>query len=358
MMAEHSDTTIVNALTTPTVAAVHDHTRFPLNVVISDPASFARKRAAMIAAGHSQLQVIADFDRTLSAFMTSNGSMCKASHQLLESCVGFDNTTFKPKMDSLNAHFFALEISHDITEEQRAGFMMEWWTRAHDLLLEQNIHRDTIAEAVSRSRADGTLELRRGSKQFLHLLESHSIPALVFSAGLKETIRQTLDQESLLLSNLHLIGNEMVFAEDTGLLTRFTEDVITSSNKNYSHVRVQAPAFHEEALARRHVILIGDNLGDAGMAAGMDDALTVLRVGILLDKVDARLEQFKAAFDVVLLNDPDWSFVQGMVEEIIAGKPRNNGEAAPTANGVAAAEKLVQPAANGAASATKPASVN
>lgn len=344
-LAEHSDTTLVNALTTPSVAAVHDHARFPLDVVISDPAVFARKRAAMIAAGHSKLQVIADFDRTLSAFLTANGSMCKASHQLLESCVGFNNATFQPKMDAINSKYFALEISHEITEEQRALHMLDWWHQAHDLLLEQNIHRDTIAEAVARSRADGTLELRRGSKQFLHLLNAHSIPALVFSAGLKETIRQTLSQESLLLDNLHLIGNEMVFSESTGVLQSFTSDTITSSNKNYSHVMVQAPAFHDEAIARRNVILVGDNLGDAGMAAGMEDIDNCLRVGILLDKVDARLEQFKRAFDVVLLNDPDWSFVQGIVEEIIAGKARPiSAEPAVTANGAAAAAE-VKPAA-------------
>lgn len=100
--AEDAHTTLVNALTTPTVESLHDREPAPVSIVISDPDSFAKKRAAMVAAGPSKLQVIADFDRTVSAFRTSNGAMCAASHQLLESCVGFDNTAFQPKMDAIN----------------------------------------------------------------------------------------------------------------------------------------------------------------------------------------------------------------------------------------------------------------
>ena len=92
----------MNALTTPTVASLHDHVRAPVSLVVSDAGSFALKRAAMVRAGAGRLQVIADFDRTVSAFRTANGNMCAASHQLLEECVGFNNTEFKPKMDAIN----------------------------------------------------------------------------------------------------------------------------------------------------------------------------------------------------------------------------------------------------------------
>lgn len=103
-LAAAAHSTLSNALTTPTPAELHDHERAPVDVVISDPESFARKRAQMVAAGAGALQVLSDFDRTLSAFITSSGAMCAASHQLLEACVGFDNTTFQPKMDAVRRH--------------------------------------------------------------------------------------------------------------------------------------------------------------------------------------------------------------------------------------------------------------
>ena len=218
------------------------------------------------------------------------------------------------------AQYFALEIAHDITDEQRAGYMLEWWHQAHDLLLEQGIKRQSIDAAVRKARSDGILELRKGAAEFLHLLAEHAIPCLVFSAGLKETIEQTLRQEQLLLDNVHLIGNEMEFDAESGLLLRFADDTITSSNKNYTHVTVQAPQFHEASLQRRVVVLMGDNIGDAGMAHGMEGVEIIVKIGLLHDNVEARLEQFKQAFDVVLLNDADMSFAHQLVLDIVAGK--------------------------------------
>lgn len=97
---------------------------------------------------------------------------------------------------------------------------------------------------------------------------------------------------------------------------------------------MQAPEFfahttQEAASCRPNVILVGDNLGDANMALGLDLPSplqpNVLKIGILLDKVDARLGQFKQAFDVVLLNEPDYSFLHKLVEEIITSGGGSNG---------------------------------
>ena len=191
-----------------------------------------------------------------------------------------------------------MEIAHDLSEEVRANHMLDWWRTAHDLLLEQGIRRSAIWDAVAKSRREGNLELRRGARGFLELLQSSGVPCLVFSAGLKETIRVTLEQEglsALLADNTHLIGNEMLFAadDDGGKLEAFGLDVITSSNKNYSHVQSMEPDFHARSLQRRNVILMGDNLGDASMAKGMEGIENIIKIGFLHDNIEARMEQFK-----------------------------------------------------------------
>jgi 5'-nucleotidase len=219
----------------------------------------------------------------------------------------------------------ALEISHEISEDQRAAYMLEWWHKAHDLLLEQNIFHHDIEDAVRRAREQGVLELRKGAREFLHLLQSERIPCLIFSAGVKATIEATLKQEELLLDNLSLIGNEMVFEEGTGRLLSFSEDTITSSNKNYSHVHCQAKHYHEQSCHRKNLILLGDNIGDAGMARGFENEEVVLKIGLLHDNVEARLDQFKSEFDVVLLNDADCSFAHQLVKDIIEGKKVEEG---------------------------------
>jgi len=320
-IAAAAHTTLSNALTSPDASTVHDPAGlvFPESVVISRPEEFAAKRAAMVAAGADKLQVIADFDRTISAFRCSSGELCHASHQLLESCVGFDHADFAPKMDAINAKYFALEVDPYLTAEARAGYMLEWWHQAHELLLQQSIRKQAIDDAVARARASGRLELRRGATELLHQLSNLQVPCLIFSAGLRETIAATLRAEQLAeLPGHALIGNDMKF-DDTGLLVAFGDDTITSSNKNYSHVHSMEPAFHAAAVARRNVILLGDNLGDADMAQGMEDIQCILRIGLLHDHVQERMEQFKAAFDVVLLNDAPMDFVRELVEAIAAG---------------------------------------
>ena len=84
------------------------------------------------------------------------------------------------------------------------------------------------------------------------------------------------------------------------------------------HVLSMEPAFHHNNLVRRNVILMGDNLGDAKMAEGMEDIANIIKIGLLHDHVDLRLEQFKKEFDIVLLNDADMSFAQQLVEQVVA----------------------------------------
>jgi 5'-nucleotidase len=315
---------------------VHDHARFPVSLVISDPVAFAAKRAAMIAAGPSKLQLIFDFDRTVSAFRCRGGELCAASHELLESCVGFNRAQFLPAMEAINVKYFAIEVDPKISDEERAAHMLQWWHQAHALLLQQGIKRQAIDAAVERTRADGRLELRTGAAELLRYLDAQGIPLLVFSAGIRATIESTLRAEGLLLPNQHLIGNAMEFAED-GTLLRFGEDTITSSNKNYSHVLSMEPEFHAKSLSRRQVLLAGDNLGDANMAAGLEGIEGIIKIGLLHDHAAERMEAFKAAFDIVLLNDADCSFIQQLVEDVVNGKDSTVADAVAPAAAAASA---------------------
>jgi HAD superfamily hydrolase (TIGR01544 family) len=322
--AAHSD--VVNALTTPTPTFRHHTAPVPVSVVYSSPGAYAAKRARLISGGRSSLVLVADFDRTLSAFRCANGDLCHASHQLLEDSVrrGQEHeeqyAAFKAQIDAINSRYFALEICHELTEEVRRAHMFDWWHTAHALLLEQHIEHRWMEVAVTRARASGSLELRRGTKELLHSMNAAEVPCVVFSAGLKETIAITLRQEEAILPNMHLIGNEMVFSPE-GLLTAFGADTITSSNKNYTHVILAHPAFHAASRARRHVILLGDNLGDATMSDGLEHVDTILKIGLLHDNVEARLDKFKAAFDVVLLGDPSMEFLQELVDAVLASNP-------------------------------------
>ncbi len=64
----------------------------------------------------------------------------------------------------------------------------------------------------------------------------------------------------------------------------------------------------------------GDNLGDAEMARGMEGIECIVKIGLLHDHVEQRMQQFQEAFDIVLLNDASMEFVHELVKDIVAGK--------------------------------------
>lgn len=58
--------------------------------------------------------------------------------------------------------------------------MVDWFTKAHDLLVATGLRKSQIGQAVHESVVD----LRSGFTTFLRKLEAAAVPTLIFSAGL------------------------------------------------------------------------------------------------------------------------------------------------------------------------------
>ncbi len=130
---------------------------------------------------------------------------------------------------------------------------------------------------------------------------------------------------------------------------------------------------HETDYEQRHnVLLVGDSLGDLHMSdgcVGVDVVMTgsesertgptgldtylpqtpffpshnvslafeeIVRVGFLNDRVDERLAEYQAKFDVVIVGDPDLTFVVGLLREVVAGGANGEGDG----DGAAASTEL------------------
>ena len=69
---------------------------------------------------------------------------------------------------------------------------------------------------------------------------------------------------------------------------------------------------------RRHVLLLGDGLGDVTMA---DEAATepeiILKIGFLNENVEGLLPQYEAAFDMVIVGDGSLGPVADIVQAVI-----------------------------------------
>ncbi|XP_043711209.1 cytosolic 5'-nucleotidase 3-like isoform X2 [Telopea speciosissima] len=288
--------------------------------VVDDPQSLESKKAAIRDVGPGKLQVIVDFDATLTKYWV-NGRRGQSSHNLLQQ----KNPEYDSKRQQLFEYYHPLEFSPTIPVEEKTKLMEEWWGKSHALLIEGGLTYDDIKKSV----ATATLEFRDGVVELFTYLEERGVPVLIFSAGLADIIEEVLRQKlHKSFKNVKIVSNRMIFDNDGNLIS-FRGKTIHVLNKNEHAIDMAAP-LHDElggidgptvdndsVKKRTNVLLLGDHLGDLGMSDGLNYENRIT-VGFLNNDIENSLEIYKRAFDVVYLNDaPMWGVVK-LVAEICA----------------------------------------
>ncbi|XP_010658882.1 uncharacterized protein LOC100242328 isoform X1 [Vitis vinifera] len=282
-------------------------------VVVPHPHLLHAKISSIRMAGHSKLQIIADFDATLTKYWV-NGCRGQSSHGLLQQ----GNPEYDVKRRELYDYYHPLEISPSIPIEEKAKLMEEWWGKTHALLIEGGLTYDAITKSVANSM----ITFREGVVELFEFLEARDIPVLIFSAGLADVIEEVLRQKlHRSFKNIKIVSNRMIFDGD-GHLVSFKGKTIHVLNKN-EHALDMAGPLHDElgdsdgpnedsasVKKRTNVLLLGDHIGDLGMSDGLDYE-TRISVGFLNDNVEKSLDSYRKAFDLVYLNDgPMWGVVK------------------------------------------------
>lgn len=204
-------------------------------------------------------------------------------------------------------------------------FLCLWlnrWTRAHDLLIEYKLTKEQILEAVAQS----DLAFRPGFHEIFRLLTQANVPVLIFSAGLYDVIHAVLEKEYASSSdekttppNVHVVSNMMKF-DAKGTITAFDGKLIHCFNKNAS-VLLDTPFWKQCQMEKRHnILLLGDSRGDVNMANGLefkDDE--IIRIGFLNTHVEDALDEYLAAYDVVLTHDASLLAVELLLHQLKNG---------------------------------------
>ena len=258
------------------------------------------------------LLVISDFDYTLSKYFLGTGLRSPTAYCIL---LGSEliSKEFNIRDEELANHYYPLEISSEISEEDRFKICIEWWLQGNELILSTKVNQKLMPEIVKRSG----LTLRDGVPQMMQLIHSKCISCLVFSAGLDYVIKVALSENKLLTPNVIVIANEMVWDQE-GTIQGMPGPTITSSNKNYKFLS-NYPSAEKELNPKKYVILLGDSPGDSNMVVGMPNVLETLRIGFLNLKVEEKLEKYKGLFDVVFTNDIPLHLFINLLRLILTG---------------------------------------
>ncbi|XP_055476144.1 7-methylguanosine phosphate-specific 5'-nucleotidase isoform X1 [Psammomys obesus] len=258
--------------------------------------------------GGDRLQVISDFDMTLSRF-AYNGQRCPSSHNILDNSKIISEDCRK-ELRALFLHYYPIEIDPQRTIREKLPHMVQWWTKAHNLLCQQKIQKSQIAQVVGES----TAMLREGYKTFFDMLYHNNIPLFIFSAGIGDILEEIIRQMKVFHPNIHIVSNYMDFSED-GFLQGFKGQLIHTYNKNSSVC--ENSGYFQQLQDKTNVLLLGDSIGDLTMADGVPGVQNILKIGFLNDKVEERRERYLDSYDIVLEKDETLDVVNGLLQHIL-----------------------------------------
>lgn len=184
--------------------------------------------------------------------------------------------------------------------EEKIPYMIEWWRTVQSFLIRSNLNKSMMQEIVHQS----AMELRKGVRPFFLELFKDRIPVLIFSAGLGDVIdiffQKEIPEFKEHSDTTHIVSNFIEY-DDHGQLVAFSEKLIHSFNKNEHEIH-HTP-YTKTINHRPNVILLGDTLGDVGMASGIKNLQNILKIGFLNQATPNKLDVYQIAYDIVICDN-------------------------------------------------------
>lgn len=278
-------------------------------IIIVNPKRFAWQTREMKRQGAEKLQIVSDFDRTITKCFV-DGKKAPSLVGILREDAYLSNNYAKQAQRLFN-HYHPIEIDTKLSLSFKKAQMQEWWRQHFNLLIKEGLSRDVIYQAMTKSN----LQLRPKGQEFFHILNRKKVPLVIFSAGgLGElSIEIFLKKRSLLLNNVYIIANSFYF-NSAGYLIGIKEPIIHVYNKDEAIIKHYP--FYNKIVDRANIIVIGDSLGDSKMHKGLKHE-QVLKIAFLNENEQLSLPAYRKAFDVIILGDSSFYHVNQILKKIL-----------------------------------------
>lgn len=257
----------------------------------------------------SSIQVIADFDRTLT-YAFNEEEFIPSLLAVIRN-YGYLSNEYSIKAKELYNKFHPIEQSHELSNEEKIPYLIQWWEGQFDLLKNENLNLQDL-DKIAKSQK---IRIRKYTYETFKYLRSLKIPIIIFSAsGIGvELIQRVLEYRDLLFDNVFIISNEFEW-DEKGFMIKAKKPFVHSLNKNEGFIK-NKPNIYEKVKDRKNVILIGDSLSDVHMVDGFKYDL-LLKIGFLNFEYSKNIEKFVSYFDYVLLNDQSFKEIETIISNI------------------------------------------
>ncbi|MDD3793345.1 MAG: hypothetical protein PHI37_00865 [Candidatus Gracilibacteria bacterium] len=279
------------------------------NIIFSDKQRFEKIISNIKKGGYENLHILSDFDKTLTKeFIDGEKRPSLISILRRQNILGEE---YSKKAYDLFDYYNPIEINPNIDIEDKKIQMTIWWEKHLDLLVKSGLKKQDIDKAIN----SGIIKFRDGVKDFLSNMNDENVPIVIISANAlgSDSNYLFLEQNGVNISNIKIISNSFIW-DDNGNAIGYNKPVIHVFNKDETVLK-SFPEIYDNIKSRKNVILLGDSLGDPGMIHGFEYD-NLLKIGFLNDKVDELLEDYKKHYDVVIVGDGEFDFVNEIIKTI------------------------------------------
>lgn len=275
------------------------------SVIISNLEGFEEKKKRVLEKGKEYFHVLADFDRTLTKAIVNGIETPSIISELRRG--NYLSEEYSEKANALAEKYHSIEIDPKIPLKEKKRAMQEWWKEHFDLLIESGLNKKHIEQVVD----SGKMQFRKGALTLLDILYKKNIPLVIMSSGGLggDSISMTLKKQKRLYNNIYIISNSFEW-DSNGRAVGVKKPIIHVLNKDEFSLK-ELPIY-DKLLKRKNVLLLGDSLGDLGMIEGFRYD-NLIKVGFLNSNIKENLEIYKKSYDVLILNDGTFGFVNNLL---------------------------------------------
>ncbi|KAL4464809.1 hypothetical protein ABPG74_011370 [Tetrahymena malaccensis] len=278
-------------------------------IIISDREHLKKKLAHMRKEGLQELQILSDYDQTITAFGCQNEQEISTFGVINKS-----KRVSQKYLDDMNAlyqHYSPYEKDVSIDKETLMKIVTEWYSKTAECFRNEHMTKELLLEAIH----DSGVALRYNFKQFVNALQHINLPFYVISGGVSPIIMSCLESVvcTKKFSNFFLFSQEGYFDEN-GVLVDLQMNVNTCSK----HEKVNSKEFN----LRKNTLIFGDLNHDIYMKNELDGE-NVISVLFLRDKMKDQIESLKEYWDIILTGNGSFITHQALINYIAGAEYEN-----------------------------------
>ena len=305
----------------------------PENIIFKDKELFKQKLSNFVDSYYKNkrsVAIVTDFDYTLTSRIDyKTGKLYSSSYYLYdEDLIGGDQYSFNERRESLakKYSFYEFNTSYDI--ETRKLKMKEWYSQSLQLYFNEKFTKNSVDEMVRKTK--NNLLLRKKAIEYLELLMDLGITVIIESGGIGDFIEAYLKiylpnfERYINEKKIIIVSNMFKFDEKDGCIG-LEHEVINCFNK----ADFLGNVVNEELPELKHVMVLGDNLGDADSIKKINvPKENVIGFGFLNlpkdilndeskdDYVQKKINENKKVFDVTFVGDCDYEPIIELLKNI------------------------------------------